>query len=109
MLYEFKSRATGPLVMTQMVAERLLQIIGKKAGAQGIITAEQLPQAIAALEAAVAAEKAQAATRSAPPEPRAGNSPEEEAAAISLGQRAYPMLQMMRAAAAAQKDITWGV
>ena len=46
MLYEFKSRATGNLVMTQKVAERLLAIIGKAPGPTGIILPEQMPAAI---------------------------------------------------------------
>lgn len=108
MIYEFKSRATGPLIMTQSVAERMLQIIGKSAGAKGIITADSLPAAIQALESAIAAEKAQAPHQGAS-EPGPHATPEEEAAAISLAQRAFPMIQMMKAAGAAQKDITWGV
>ena len=38
MIYEFTSRATGNMVMTQPVAERLLKLIGKHPGPQGIIT-----------------------------------------------------------------------
>jgi hypothetical protein len=40
MIYVFKSKATGTVVMTQPVAEKLLAIIGKSPGQQGIITVD---------------------------------------------------------------------
>ena len=43
------------------VAQRLMKIIGKAVSDKGIVTVEQLPDAIALLEAAIAADKAQQA------------------------------------------------
>ena len=57
MIYEFQSRATGNVVMTGKVAERMLGIIGKPAGPQGIITVAQLPDAIERVRAAIADER----------------------------------------------------
>jgi Domain of unknown function (DUF1840) len=56
MIYKFKSKATGDLIMTQPVAERVLSLIGKPATPQGIIEVDQLQAAMSALEAAAAAE-----------------------------------------------------
>ena len=106
MLYEFKSRATGSVVMTQKVAERLLAIIGKPHGETGIITVAQMPQAIAALQAAVATERAA---------PEHDKQSEEQAreqgrpTPVSLEQRAWPLIDMLKAALAGGKDVTWGV
>src|SRR3990167_8081991 len=61
MLYRFKSRATADLILLLPHARRLLEIIGKEPGAQGIITAAQIPAAVAALEAAVIDEERRAA------------------------------------------------
>ena len=61
MLYRFKSRATADLILLLPHARRLLEIIGKEPGAQGIITAAQIPAAVAALEAAVVDEEGRAA------------------------------------------------
>ncbi len=107
MLYEFKSKATGNLVMLQPVAEQILGIIGKSAGKTGIILPEQMPAAIAALREAMAQDR------------RAVNAGEEEAASpergedrqptVSLAQRAWPFIEMLQAAHAAGKEITWGV
>ena len=57
MLYEFKSRRTGTVTMTQSVAERLLEIMGKTPGPAGIITVEQIPVQVTAMVKEVAGNK----------------------------------------------------
>ena len=128
MLYEFKCRATGAVLMTQPVAERLLAIIGKTPGPQGIVLPDQIPAAIAALETAIAEERARASAHEAEERARAStheaddrqadrrggsdDTTDDEAsrqAAVTLAQRAWPMLEMLRAAHAAKREITWGV
>ena len=106
MIYEFKSRATGNLVMTQAIAERLLEIIGKTGGAKGIITVDSMAAAISSLDAAVASEKSMA---SAAGSASTDVHEEDPAKQISLAQRAFPFIEMLKRAFAAQKDITWGV
>ena len=105
MLYIFKSKVTGNLIMLQPNAERLLQIIGKDKSARGILLPEQLGAAIAALETALAQEDAdlKAAAQSAQGElaPRAE--------VISLRQRATPFIDMLRRCHKAGKEIVWGV
>ena len=50
MLYKFKSKATGDLIMLQPNGERVLEIIGKHSAAEpsvkGILLVEQMPQAL---------------------------------------------------------------
>ena len=99
MIYKFKSRATGDLIMTQPVAERVLALIGKDRTPQGIIEAGQMPGAIAALESAVAAE----APQGAGDDDAAG-----KADRVSLRQRVWPMVEMMKRALAEDQPITWG-
>jgi hypothetical protein len=111
MLYEFKSKATGSVVMTGPVAERLLSIVGKSPGPQGIITVEQMGPAIAALQAAIAQESAEPPRQpgdTGRSEPAADETPDARHS-ISLAQRAWPLLEMLGQAKAAGKDITWGV
>jgi hypothetical protein len=107
MLYEFKSRATGSVVMTQKVAERLLAVIGKPPGETGIITVAQMPQAIAALQAAVAAERESPGSDQHQAEELARD--QGRPIPVSLAQRAWPLINMLKAALAGGKDITWGV
>ncbi len=105
MLYEFKCRATGSVVMTQKVGERMLAIIGKSAGPTGIIVPEQMPAAILALEDAVAQERAQGAA----PDDDEDERDRERPRTVSLAQRAWPFIEMLKAALAAEREITWGV
>ena len=105
MLYEFKCRATGSVVMTQKVAERILSIIDKSPGPTGIIVQAQMANAIAALEQAVAQERAQGEPAQDDDEWVRSNRPPP----VSLGQRAWPLIEMLRAALAADREITWGV
>jgi hypothetical protein len=99
MIYKFKSNATGDLIMTQPVGERVLSLIGKPATPQGIIEVEQLPAAISALETAVAAE-------SPPTSGAAAAAPQADR--VSLRQRVWPMVEMMKRALAEKQAITWG-
>ncbi len=110
MIYEFKCRATGSVVMTQVVAEGLLEIISISPGTKGIITVAKMPMAIEALESAVALEKGQIKAQANPESTTAKDSAgQDPARAVTLAQRAFPFVEMIRAAHAAQKDITWGV
>ena len=111
MIYEFKSRATGSVIMTKPVAEWILKIVGKEPGATGIVTGEQMPAAIAALRKAIDEERAalraeeSGGVAAAAPEEAAG----EDAWLVSLAQRAFPFIEMLEAAHKAGKDVTWGV
>lgn len=104
MLYEFKSKATGTVVMTGAVAERLLAVVGKEAAPKGIFTVEQMPDAIAALQAAIEREKAEGpggdeVEAATPGGPRS----------VTLAQRAWPLIDMLKDAHRAGQPITWGV
>jgi hypothetical protein len=58
MLYKFKSRSTGDLIMLEVNGRQVLEILGKDPDAPGIIEAADAPAAIHVLEAAVAKEEA---------------------------------------------------
>ena len=109
MLYIFKSKAAGNLVMLQANGERVLRIIGKDAGPKGIVLPEQMPAAINALEQAIAAEESGAA-QPAQPEPVDANDKEAVGAdRVSLRQRAVPFIDMLKRCHKADKEIVWGV
>ena len=109
-LVVFRSKAAGEIFMFAETARRIFEIIGKADGARGVITAEQVPDALQRLTAAVEEEKAQlkaAAAQSHDADQRGESSP--VAQAITLGQRAFPLLDMLREAQKKRVDITWGV
>jgi len=108
MLYEFKSKATGTVVMTSNVAERILSIIGKEAGPQGIITLEQINPAIAALQSAIERDDRESQGERDSDATEA-DEPAHQHQTISLRQRAHPFIELLRDAYKAQERVTWGV
>jgi len=108
MIYKFKSKASGDVIMLGASGDQMLRIIGKDPAVQGIIEVAAMPAAMAALERAVAADeaaRAQAAQDAAAADQRQPASRD----GVSLRQRAWPMLEMMKRAHAADQDIVWGV
>jgi len=95
-LYKFKSKASGDVIMTGPHADELLRLLGREPAAKGILQAADLPVAIAVLEAAMAAE-----------DPAGEDAQGRQR--IGLRQRAWPLVQMMRRAGAQNADIVWGV
>jgi Domain of unknown function (DUF1840) len=111
MLYKFKSKAAGDLIMLGPNGQRVLQIVGKGFGGQpdasGIITPEQMPAAIAALEAAIAQEEAEQQQAIDAAKQRGEVPPSFDA--ISLRKRAWPFVEMLRRCQAHDAPVTWGV
>ena len=107
MLYKFKSKAAGDLIMLEANGQRMLEIIGKDAGPTGIILAAQMQAAMDALNQAVAAEEVQ--RQAALDQARAENKTPPRFEAVSLRQRAHPFIEMLRRCQQAGADIVWGV
>jgi len=108
MLYIFKSKAAGNLIMLQQNAERILQIIGKDASPKGIVLPEQMPAAIAALEQAIAAEESGPSGKPAAADDDDGDTA-SAADHVALRQRALPFIDMLRRCHEAGREIVWGV
>ena len=98
MLYKFKSKNAGDVIMLEPNGRRILEIIGKDAGATGIILPEQMPAAIAAIEAAIALEESHDPKDDDPPH---GDAP-------GLRQRAMPFIDMLKRNQKASTEVVWG-
>ncbi len=109
MLYRFKSQATADVVMLEANARQLLDIIGKEAGAQGIIVVDQIPAAIEAIKAAIERESKQGQRVRDALADHEASADDPELQQIGLYQRASPLLHMLRRAHAEGKDVVWGV
>jgi hypothetical protein len=109
MIVTFSSKAAGDVIMFGDVAHRLMKIMGKEADAKGIITVEQLPEAIAHLRAAIAADKEARAAQAAEDEVNGDHGDTGRPAPISLAQRAVPLLELLEWAHKKQKPVVWGV
>jgi hypothetical protein len=107
MLYKFKSKTAGDLIMLEPNGRRVLEIIGKDPAPKGIILPEQMPGAIAALEGAVAKEEAD--QKALAEEAKAKGETPPRFDGVSLRQRAVPFLDMLRRCEKAGTEIVWGV
>jgi hypothetical protein len=111
-LVVFRSKAAGEIFMFAETARRILEIVGKPDSPRGVISADQIDEALARLTAAVEAEREQIrqAREDAEQAKRRGEpGADESARAITLAQRAHPLLEMLRAAQKKRVDVTWGV
>ena len=123
MLYKFKSKATGDLIMLEPQGRQILKIIGKDPDPKGIIEPHDMLAAIEALRQAVvleeeqrqaaaqAARDAQAAqtSQAVASDDNAHEAGSHASGHISLKQRVVPFIDMLQRAHAEGKDIVWGV
>lgn len=107
MLYKFKSKAAGDLIMLEPNGRRVLEIIGKDPGPQGIVLPDEMPGAIQKLEQAIAREEAE--QKAVIDEAKAKGQVPPRFDAVSLRQRAVPFIDMLRRCSGAGKEIVWGV
>jgi broad specificity phosphatase PhoE len=107
MLYKFKSKATGDVIMLEPQGQQILKIIGKAPGPQGIIETSEMMAAIDALHAAVVREEA--AREEARAQAQANGEPPPKEGGIHLRQRIVPFVDMLRRAHAEEADVVWGV
>ena len=111
MLYKFKSKIDGDLIMLEIHARHVLQIIGKEAGPQGIVLPADMPAAIAALEQAIARDEAAKLAASQTIKESAGDPDTSPVTAdvVSLRQRTLPFINLLRSCHSANASIVWGV
>jgi hypothetical protein len=107
MIYKFKSKASGDIIMMAATGDALMRAIGREPAPKGIIEPASMPAAMAAIEQAVLADEAaraaaerEAADRGERLAPREG---------VALRQRLWPMLDMLKRSGAAGEPVVWGV
>ncbi len=128
MIYKFKSKASGDILMMAPNGDALMRILGREPAAQGIIEPAAMAAAITAIELAVAADEAARARSKT--DARADAQTAAQAAALAaaqadaedngeatpargdgvgLRQRLWPMVDMLKRCAAANEPVVWGV
>ena len=114
MLVTFKSKAAAEVLMYEEHAKRILDLLQKDVK-RGIITAAETPQAISTLEAEIAESRKHPASEEMERDVLAHHGEEgddyehEKIERVSFATRAYPLLEMLRAARAGNHDVMWGV
>ena len=107
MIYKFKTKAAGDLIMLGPNGDAMLRALGREPAAQGIIEPAAMVAAIAALEAAIADDEAARAQAEQEARSEGRTLPPREG--VAPRQRLWPMIEMLRRARAATAPIVWGV
>lgn len=106
MLIKFHSKTVAEVLMLSPTAAPILRAAGKSIGDEvperGVFTIDQLPAAIAGIEAAIKAED-----HVSPAEDEDDKPVPAMAQHVELHQRAFPLLDMMRRSLADGEDVTW--
>lgn len=104
----FRSDAAADVMMFDDVAKRMMEIMGKEVAARGIITVEQLPEAIARLRAVIAEDRARRAGEYDRPETEEipGGGKREF---VGLAPRVVPLAEMLEYSLKDGKPVLWGI
>jgi hypothetical protein len=114
MLITFKSKAAAEVPMYKEHAKRMLELLHKDVH-RGVITASEATRAVQVLEQEVAESRQHPASDEVTRDVNAhhgeqGDDTDHEGAqTVSFATRAYPLLQMLRAARDQGHDVVWGV
>ena len=105
MLVTFRSQAYANITMFGDVAVKLLTMMGHSGTVPGAILAEDIPAALDRLKKAIATDRGTAAADTAG---KAQDEDEESSERpVSLAHHAFPLLELLAAAAARKCDVMW--
>ena len=109
MIVTFQSKASGDVIMFADVAHRMMEIMGKEIGDRGIVTVEQLPDALARLKAASAADREQRQDQAEEDLPQFEVSADgRRRPYVSLAQRVAPLAELLEWSLKKKVPVVWG-
>jgi hypothetical protein len=105
MLVTFRTKAYANITMFGDVAKQLLELMGHSGTVPSAIKAEDVPTALARLETAIAQRQAAEAAQAGDDDQ--GRDDYDAPRRVTVSQRAVPLLELLRAAAAKKSDVMW--
>jgi hypothetical protein len=102
MIVTFKTKAYANITMFGNVALRLLKLMGHSGSVPGAILADDVPAALQRLRAGVTAQADEPA-----PSPGSSEDNEKTEPQVNLAQRAFPLIELLEAAARDHEDVRW--
>jgi hypothetical protein len=104
-LVTFRTKAYANITMFGDVAKQLLELLGHSGTIPSAIKADDVATALAQLEAAIAQRQAAEAAEAREDDHRQDD--DDVPRKVTLSQRAVPLLELLRAAAAKKADVMW--
>lgn len=108
MIYKFKSKASGDVIMLGPTGDKVLSLLGREPSPKGIFEPRDMPAAMETLSAAVRHDEAIRAGHICA-DANGDDDPVMRPATVSLRQRVWPLVDMMRRCHAENEPIVWGV
>jgi len=105
MIYQFRSKAGPDVIMLADLTQRIFNILDRPLEPRGILTMEQLPPLITALETAILRDLEERSKSNITEQ----ENTEKPRLTDRLGQRAYPFLELMKQAKAKDEPVMWVV
>lgn len=99
MIVTFTTKTYPDITMFGDVATRLIRMMGLTGKVPSAIGAADVPKALTALRASLEAEPSG--------EPANDESTDREEPPVSISRRAFPLIELLEAAAAAENGVTW--
>ncbi len=103
MLVTFRTETHANIILFGDIAVQLLKMMGHSGTVPGALLAADVPAALAHLKQALAAEQPVAVVDT---EDQAEDEQEKEPP-VGLAQRAFPLIELLAAAATAHDDVMW--
>ena len=110
MMVKFHSMAAGEILMFGDVARRLMELMGKEPAERGVVTVDQLPEAVARLKAAIIEDNIHRAGQHDEDPP--ADEPNGEGGTrpyVNLARRALPLMELLERSLEREKPVLWGV
>ena len=103
MLYKFKSKAAGDVIMLGANGDQVMRLVGRDPAPKGIFEVDAMPGLMSTLKAAVEADEATRVSTAADTAHGTGGGDR-----VALRQRVWPLVEMLRRCHAAREVIVWG-
>ena len=107
MLVRFHSRTSAGVLMFGDIAVVLLRLMGMSGSVPGAVLARDIPEALHRLRQAVDSPEGHRIREPSRPKKHDDEADGPDATRVRLRTRAYPLVQMLEAAAAAECDVIW--
>ncbi|MFW1516575.1 DUF1840 domain-containing protein [Vibrio parahaemolyticus] len=105
MLITFRCRSYANVTMFGDIALEMIKMMGHSGTVPGSISAEDVPDALSKLTSALSAKNA--AEENLPTDVDVDEEEEQAEPAVSLGRRAFPLIELLKSAIKEECEVMW--
>ncbi|HAS6601311.1 DUF1840 domain-containing protein [Vibrio parahaemolyticus] len=106
MLITFRCRSYANVTMFGDIALEMIKMMGHSGTVPGSISAQDVPDALSKLTSALSAKNT--AEENVPTDVDVDEEEEQAEPAVSLGRRAFPLIELLKSAIKEECEVMWG-